>query len=231
MMAWSQELLPDYWLPQPLLPLAEEERRACDALLAAAVAQGPTSPFDYTLSIPKWRFLCYVAEQHHLALHGSDNAEIMYFEPRQSNDQTEFGAQKAVYAAADGIWPMYFAIVDREKSPSIINACVYLEQDNDSPGTPYYFFSISQQAVGRQPYRKGVVYLLPRDSFIAQPPIEFGSLRIRIAQLASPQGVKPLAKLVITPEDFPFLAQMRTHDDGRLAEYAEAMTKGLPWPE
>jgi hypothetical protein len=57
------------------------------------------------------------------------------------------------------------------------------------------------------------------------------SLRVHIAQLASMEEVVPLAKLVITPEDFPFLAQMRSHEDERLGVYAEAMTKGLPWPE
>jgi hypothetical protein len=57
------------------------------------------------------------------------------------------------------------------------------------------------------------------------------TLRVHIAQLASPQAVTPLAKLAIAPEDFPFLAQMRTHDDGRLELYAEAMINGLPWPE
>jgi hypothetical protein len=32
------------------------------------------------------------------------------------------------------------------------------------------------------------------------------------------------------PEDFPFLAQMRTHENDRLEEYAQALTLGLPWP-
>jgi hypothetical protein len=230
-MAWSDGALPDYWLLQPELPLGESERRACDALLAAAVAQGPAAPFEYNLSIPKWRFLCYVAVQHNLALHGSGNGAISCFEPRQPSDLTEFGAQKAVYASSDGIWPMYFAIVDREKSPTIINACVTLEDAEGVLSQPYYFFSISKQALGRQPYKNGVVYLLPRESFVAQPPMQAGPLRVHIAQLASPDAVTPLAKLAIAPEDFPFLAQMRTHDDGRLELYAEAMINGLPWPE
>jgi hypothetical protein len=213
------------------MQLGEDARRACDALLVAAMAQGPERPFDYTLTIPKWQFLCYLAEQHNLALHGSGNGEITKFKPRQPQDLEAFGAQKAVYAAADGIWPMYFAIVDRTKSPSIMNACVYLEAPDGSLGKPYYFFSISKQAVGRQPYGEGVVYLLPRHTFIRQPPMQTDSLRVHIAQLASMEAVVPLAKLVITPEDFPFLAQMRTHEDERLGVYAEAMSKGLPWPE
>jgi hypothetical protein len=231
MMEMSQPPLQDYWIPQPLIEFGESERRACDLLLASALAQGPDQPFDYSLPIPKWRFLCYVAEEHGLALHGSHNGEIVRFEPRQTRDMEAFGAQKAVYAAADGIWPMYFAIVDRTKSPSLINGCLRLEEKDGSLGRPHYFFSISEQAQGHDPYHEGVIYLLPRDTFIQQPPLQRDALRVHVAQLASPVEVVPLAKLVIMPEDFPFLAQMHTHEDARLAEYAAAMSGGLPWPE
>jgi hypothetical protein len=230
-MDWSQASLPDYWMPQPPMQLGEDARRACDALLATAMAQGPKQPIEYTLTLPKWQFLCYLAEQHKLAMHGSGNGEIDRFQPRQPQDFEPFGAQNAVYAAADGIWPMYFAIVDRVKSPSVINACIQLEEVDGSLGKPYYFFSISKRAVGGQPYHDGVVYLLPSHTFIRQPPLQNGSLRVHIAQLASAEEVVPLAKLVIRPEDFPFLAQMRSHEDERLGVYAEAMSKGLPWPE
>ena len=223
--------LPDYWLTLPPLPLEDDARRACDALLAQAIAHGPQAAIDYTLPIPKWQFLCYVAQEHGLALHGSDNPAIPLFEPRQPSDLEAFGAQNAVYAAADGVWPIYFAIVDRAKSPSIINACVYLESPDGQLSGPRYLFSISRKAVGRQPYHGGMVYLLPSAGFVCQPPQSFGPWRVHIAQLASFEPVTPLAKLPVTPEDFPFLAQMRTHDDDRLAEYAAAMQAGLPWPQ
>ena len=223
--------LPDYWLSQPPLLLTAEECAACDALLTAATAQAAAHTLAYTLPIPKWQFLCYVAEQHGLALHGSNNGEINRFEPRQSSDLAEFGAQRAVYAAADGIWPLYFAIVNRAKSPSVVNGCVRIEQADGTLGQPLYWFSISRQAVARQPYTPGMVYLLPRTTFVAQPPVMFEGWRVHVAQLASPEAVTPLAKVAVTPEDFPFLAQMRTHDDARLQEYATAMAEGLPWPQ
>jgi hypothetical protein len=40
-----------------------------------------------------------------------------------------------------------------------------------------------------------------------------------------------LAKLMVTPEDFPFLTQIRGHDDQRLQEYATALQTGAPWPK
>ena len=226
----AQESLPDYWLPQPPMMLSVGVRRACDEWFIQAVAQCVGEPLAYTLPIPKWQFLCYVATQHNVALHGSGNGEITCFEPRQTIDESEFGAQKAVYAASDGIWPLYFAILDRAKVPTLINACIQLENADGALSTPYYCFSISQQAVAHEPYVNGYVYLLPSPTFVRQPSIQFGPWQVHIAQLASVEAVTPLAKLAVTPEDFPFLAQMRVHDDARLGAFATAMGQGLPWP-
>ena len=234
-MAWSQDVLPDYWLSQPPMGLSADECRACDALLASARAHGASTsapaPLAYTLTIPKWQFLCYVAAQHNVALHGSSSGDIACFEPRQPSDYDEFGAQNAVYAAADGIWPLYFAIVDRTKSPTLVNSCISLEDAEGAMSKPYYCFSISQEAMARQPYGNGYVYLLPSPTFVRQPAFRHDPWLVHVAQLASPEPVTPLAKLAVTPEDFPFLAQMRTHDDARLGLYAEAMGQALPWPE
>ena len=58
----------------------------------------------------------------------------------------------------------------------------------------------------------------------------FGPYQVKIAQLASFEPVVPLAKLSVAPEDFPFLNQIRGHDDERLQEYATALQTGAPWP-
>jgi hypothetical protein len=113
----------------------------------------------------------------------------------------------------------------------LVNACVRVEEADGTLDGPYYVFSLSKQAMAQWPYRAGIVYLLPKDTFIQQSPMRVGSSWVHIAQLASPTEVVPLAKLVIEPQDFPFLKQMRTHDDERLEVYAEAMMRGLPWPE
>jgi hypothetical protein len=222
--------LPDYWLPRPPLSLDSQTKRVCDAFVQDALAHGAATPLDYPLAIPKWQFLCYLVEHYPILLHGSGNPHITTFEPRQSQDLREFGAQKAVYATDDGIWPLYFAIVDRSKSPTIANACIRPEAANGSQDQAYYFFSISSQAIGQQPYRDGMVYLLPRDTFAQEPPITLDSYRIYTAQYATLVAVQPLAKIAIAPQDFPFLSQMRVHDDARLEEYATAMTQRLPLP-
>jgi hypothetical protein len=222
--------LPDYWLLRPPMSLDDQAKRACDAFVQDALAHGAATPLDYPLAIPKWQFLCYLVEHYPILLHGSGNPHITTFAPHQPQDLRAFGAQKAVYATDDGIWPLYFAIVDRSKSPTIVNACIRPEAANGSQDQAYYFFSISSQALRQQPYRDGMVYLLPRDTFAQEPPLILDSYRIYTAQYASLVMVQPVAKLAITPQDFPFLSQMRVHDDARLEEYATAMTQRLPLP-
>jgi hypothetical protein len=223
-------MLPDYWLTRPSVNLDETTQGAFDELLNRTRNTGGCPTIEYTLPYSKWQFLCYLADFHDIALHGSGNPNIALFEPRQSNDLNEFGNQKAIYAAADGLWAVFFAVVDRERVTSVTNACVRLADESGNIHGPYYVFSVSQSALPTQPWRTGTVYLLPRRTFITQPPIAFGSHEVQIAQLASFEPVQPFAKLTVRPEDFPFLKQIRGHDDGRLQEYATALQTGAPWP-
>lgn len=197
-----------------------------DRLLDEAVSDGPARFIDYRLAAPKWQFLCHAADRAGFVLHGTGNQDIALFEPRQPEDQTEFGSRRAVFAAADGIWPMYFAIVDRDRyAMGLLNACIYLPGGRD----PYYFFSISRSALVQRPWRAGVVYLLPADSFDLQPPIMLHGEEIQTAQAASAMAVRPVAKLVVRPEDFPFLDQIRGHDHDVLLARAAADPDGFPW--
>jgi hypothetical protein len=223
-------LLPDYWLTRPGVTFDERTQIAFDELLNTTLSSGGCPTIDYTSPWPKWQFLCHLADQHDIALHGSGDPNITLFEPRQSNDLNEFGNQKAVYAAADGLWAMFFAIVDRDRVTSITNACIRLADEMGTLHGPYYVFSVSQSALLNRPWRTGTVYLLPRRTFTLQPPMAFNSNQVHIAQLASFVSVQPLAKLTVAPADFPFLMQIRGQDDQRLQEYATALQTGAPWP-
>ena len=223
-------VLPDYWLKRPSEDCDERTQLAFDEMLKTALSIGGCPTIPVPLPWPKWQFLCYVADHHDLALHGSGDPNIALFEPRQSSDVNDFGNQKAVYAASDGLWAMFFAIVDRARVMSITNACIRLEEDTGAVHGPLYQFSVSQSALASQPWRTGTVYLLPRKTFTTQPPMALGSSKVHIAQLASLVPVQPVAKLTVTPEDFPFLLQIRGHDDQRLQEYATALQTGAPWP-
>jgi hypothetical protein len=227
----AQMILPDYWMTRPSANLDEGIRKAFDELLHSTVNTGICPTIQFDLPLPKWQFLCHLADQHDIAMHGSGDPNIALFEPRQSNDLSEFGNQKAVYAASDGLWAMFFAIVDRDRVTSITNACVRLADQTGILHGPFYVFSVSQSALLNQPWRTGTVYLLPRGTFTKQPPMSVGGNEIHIPQLASFVPVQPLAKITVSPTDFPFLMQIRGHDDARLQEYATALQTGAPWPD
>src|SRR5689334_13811202 len=202
-----------YFLSRPPMDIEPEMLAAFDGLYRRQVEHGDGSEIEYTLAAPKWQFLCYLADTKDVLMHGSGSPDIVEFEPRQSNDIDEFGNRKAVYAASDALWAMYFAIVDREQYVrSLINACFSVtEQDGRKHGA-YYFFSINDDALPHTPWRNGTMYILPRDTFEHQASYPEQDVEIEIAQWASLVEVKPLAKIAVTPEDFPFLSRVRGHD-------------------
>jgi hypothetical protein len=225
-------MLPDYWLQRPKIEIDYQTRSDIDKLLARVKVAGSNTRIDYAFPVPKWQFLCYLADQQGVVLHGTGDPNIQVFDPRPSNDLGEFGAQTAVYAARDGLWAMFFAILDRSHYPmSTSNACIRLVDEAGQVSEPRYVFSISQSALRQHPWRNGMIYILPGDSFVNQPSLRFGAYEVQIPQLASLVPVKPFAHLEVIPEDFPFLKDIRGLDDARLQEYGQAMENGAPWPE
>jgi hypothetical protein len=179
--------------------------------------------------VAPWQFLSWLADRREIAFHGTGDPNIESFEPREPIDFAPFGQQKAVFATSDPIWAMFYAIVDRERHDlTLNNGCILLMEPE---GPPHYYFSITKSALHRRPWRTGYVYFLPAESFVEQPAGPYAGYVARIPQLASPVAVTPFARLQVAPSDFPFLAQIRGHDDDRLAEYAQAVMAAAPWPD
>jgi hypothetical protein len=213
-------------MPRPGPAPDAATRAEFDRVLDEAVLAGPDEFIDYRMAAPKWQFLCHAADRGGFVLHGTGNPDIAMFEPRQSNDVDDFGNRRAVYAASDGLWPMYFAILDRDPyAMGLTNACIQLVGEEGS----YYFFSISRSALDQQPWREGIVYLLPADTFETQKSIIDGDQEIQIAQVASLTPVRPAAKLRVGPGDFPFLEAIRGHDNEVVFSRAAADPAGFPW--
>jgi hypothetical protein len=200
-----------------------------DRLFEETVEHGIGKEIDYKLQAPKWQFLSYVCDHKGILLHGSGNPDIEEFEPRQSNDIGEFGNRRAVYAASDGLWAMYFAIVDRDRYvTSLMNACFKVMEDGEW-SEPYYLFSVNGDALAHEPWRRGTVYLLPRATFEQQPPGDYAGVKMAIEQWASLVQVKPLARLAVGPEDFPLLSKIYPHDPKVISTRAAQDPEGFPW--
>jgi hypothetical protein len=221
--------LPAHYLPRPPMPLGAATIAAFEGLFVSSVARGGGARIHYELPVPKWQFLCYLADTKPIVLHGSGDPRIAEFEPRQSNDTEAFGNRRAVYAARDGLWPMYFAIVDRERyRMGLMNAAMRVMKPPEAAGS-YYYFSIGGPDLPSDPWRSGTIYLLPDATFEQQQIEQWHNLGVESTQVASLVPVPPLARLAIEPDDFPFLQQIRRHDPATIRARALADPDGFPW--
>jgi hypothetical protein len=214
------------------MSLDAETVDAFERLYYSSVEHGQAGSIDYQLSTPKWQFLCWLADEKPLVLHGSGDPDISEFEPRQSNDVNEFGNRQAIYGARDGLWPMYFAIVDRARyRMSLVNSCARVTEPAELAGS-YYFFSVGasgDMTLPDAPWRSGTVYVLSDQTFEQQTVEERTGFTLESTQVASLVPVRPLAKLAIEPEDFPFLQQIRRHNREEVLRRAEVDPGGFPW--
>lgn len=198
------------------------------AALLARIESGLEPVDTYDLRWPVSQFLMYVASTGRFAFHGTGPEPMFALEPRRSNDTDEFGNRRGVYAAADGLWPMYFAVVDRRRVASLLNACFSVHSlDGDYQSGPWYFFSVDSAEPA--PWRDGAVYLLPIAGFERQEDLVRGRQRIRTSQLFSPHAVRPVARLPVSAQDFPLLGDIRRHDSAVVQARAAADPDGFPW--
>jgi hypothetical protein len=145
---------------------------------------------QYVCPYPKHEFLHYLVEHHWVLVHGSTRPGIEILEPRAESDNAG-RVIHAVFAASDGIWSMFFAILDRKPYPfSVHNGC------RREPGGTVYYFSTS--TLHDQPWTDGMMYILPRDAFERISDADGNPTEQWMSRLA----VRPLAKLEITPTDF-----------------------------
>jgi len=188
---------------------------------------------DYRLPYPKWQYLSHLCETKELVLHGSQNQGISIVEPRQANDKKAFSNQRAIYATTDGIWVLYFAILDRKKYPemTLFNSCLRARISADQLSDPMYFFSITCSVLLQKPWCEGMIYILPRQSFEQEASQQVQGVEIVFPHWISPLPADPVAKLHVGPQDFPFLAQIHGHNEEKLVQLATANPSGFPWPE
>jgi hypothetical protein len=221
---------PDFLLPRPPIDMSPEKQKAFDDLWQSRPEGGL---IDYHLSYPKWQFLSYLCETRELVLHGSQNQLIDTVQPREANDMRAFSNQRAIYATTDGIWVIYFAILDRQRyrGLSLFNSCFQARLSADELSGPLYFFSITHSALIQKPWCQGAVYILPRQSFKREASQQVQGVEIIFPHWISSSPTLPLGKVQVGPDDFPFLCQIHGHDNEKLVALATADPNGFPWPE
>lgn len=150
-----------------------------------------------TEGFSKVDFLKFLAEKGEFLFHGTNSAEIEELEPRQANCAAKnFGNLKAVYATADPVLPVYHSVFNKSGFSGRHSSGI----ESDSKGTDYVF-KINGKFADEKTWTEGCVYILDKSQF-EQGVDDNGKL---IDEFASREPVKPLAKLLTKPEDFPYL--------------------------
>jgi hypothetical protein len=204
----------DYFIQPNLAPDGVRDA-AFDELLLALRDQPAIRTLDYRLPYPKHEFLRYVAEDGRVLLHGSNDASIELMSPvRRTIDARRTHSESAVFACADGFWALHYALLDRTPYRGTLRNDARLMRNPDGVLQRAYFFSVNTTAA----WRSGVVYLLN--------PGAFSRLGDETSlEWASAVAVLPMAKLDVSPSDFPLFDRVRTHDDSPLNRLRELSVK------
>lgn len=194
-------------LPSLPPPVVEPEARATFAAAADELLAGQTA----ALPDPRLDFLRWLAENRPVVFHGSPRDDLRELSTeRRSRDATAWGNQLAVYASTDPVWAIYFACLRRDRG--------WTGTRNGSLGRAggplyprRYFFLHNHGSASPDRFGPGSLYLLSPRTFAADEALAGA---IDTAHLVSQEPVRPLARIDVTPDDFPFRDHIRYYRDG-----------------
>jgi hypothetical protein len=167
----------------------------------AASADGLLAGETVVIPEPRLDFLRWLAEKRAVLFHGSPRNDLAVLSTdRQSRDTTAFGNQQAVYASTDPVWAVYFACLRRDRGWSGTKNGT-LGQVGGPLYPRSYFFLHNRGSASPHRFGPGSLYLLAPDSFVADKPL---AGVVDVAHFVSHEPVVPLARVNVTPEDFPF---------------------------
>ncbi|WP_184026407.1 hypothetical protein [Deinococcus budaensis] len=211
-------------------PPVERSQEVLNALHAVLETKDPAR---WRAGAPRWLLLDGLAGKGHL-LHGSSRGDLSAFAPRTPHDLSpdEFSKRTGVFAASDGLWAMMYALRDRSRAARMLNMALQVQQPGGEWSSMRYFLSLAPRdpAVtdGRSLLSPGFVYVLPRAGFEQMPPYDWPGLgTVREPHWVSPDGVRPLLCVPVTPADFPL--PVRRHDAARVDALCAADPWGFPW--
>lgn len=203
-------------LPPPLELSPDEDSRFAELL--AEIRDDPDGGW-LEVDPPRWRFVEWLGRRDAVIFHGSPKPDIDLFAPVRTSvelmDHAGTGNLAAVYGTPSGLWAMWFAVLDRDRLEGSIRNGVLRWTSGDGRTLDLYHFSVHEGHVGGDIWREGTLYLLPRATFRANPLVPGGPPS---SEWASPEAVRPLKRIAVEPEDFPFRDQVGGHDDSLVIE-------------
>jgi hypothetical protein len=203
--------------PEPPLPLDAAKLAAFDSL-ALSILAGGNQPISYALPYPKHEFTRYLIRRHPVLLHGTPHLDVTELAPRAQIDHS--GARRnSVFATDDGVWPFFFATLHRDRFAgpiSLRNAAMVVGEGASQ--RRYYLFSVNRELRDARPFRAGAIYVLPRETFQRTD-----TRTVHFPEWASDVPVRPLARIDVKPDDFPFHNRIAAHRRGELFPFTRLL--------
>jgi hypothetical protein len=190
-------------------PTSSDERSAFDRLFASTLARGHNSLIEYHLPFPKGNFLNYICDWRGYVAHGSPLQDLTSLQlVRLTQDSSEFGNRRQIFCFPDGTWALWFPILDKSKIQVTENGCVRL---GHGPGRiKFYHFDLPAENKSDPPFTDGMVYIANASDFPEHRPYPvLDWFDAEIEEWGSSGPVIPLAKLHVTPLDFPYLDKVQ----------------------
>jgi hypothetical protein len=186
-----------------------ERDKLFSELYDEAFAKGPDQFLEYRGPFAKHEFLDFLVREKGMLLHGSNFTDLRELEPRQGNDSAkESGNLNAVYATEDVMFPILHAIKDKNRCQGVISEG-YNSDGEEEARQKVYSFQASKNILEEQPWSEGVVYIFPHDGF-EQVMDNDGTM---VDEWVSRTPVRPVAKLRVGPDDFPYLNSIQPLDE------------------
>ncbi len=190
-------------------PVDETRKYAFDMLLDGALIGNPRVPISYNLTYPKAEFLNYICDWRGFVVHGSPLNDLVTLEPvRKSSDKSEFGNRQQIFASPDANWAMFFAILDKSKFNQTSNGSVRIGRGQNR--VKYYHFELPKGNKENSPFTEGMIYITRAKDFPDKRPYPILDwFDAEIEEWGSTNPVSPLAKIRVSPRDFPYLNQVQ----------------------
>jgi len=190
-------------------PVDEEQRLAFDGLIDSALQSRAASQISYNLPYPKADFLHYLCDWRGYVLHGSPMPDLTTLEPiRKSGDDNEFGNRQQIFCSPDAMWACWFAILDKSKYNLTRNGCVRVGVGHKR--VKYYHFELPKKTEADKPFTDGMLYICRAEDFPDKRPFPILDwFNGEVEEWGSTKPVTPLAKIPISPHEFPYLDQVQ----------------------
>lgn len=180
-----------------------------DDLLEKALASDPRVPMEYDLPFPKAEFLNYICDWRGYVLHGSPLHDLDVLQPiRKSSDKSEFGNRQQIFCSPDANWAMWFAILEKGKFNQTRNGSLRVGRGDRR--VKYYHFELPKRNQENPPFTEGMLYIARAEDFPDKRPFPILDwFDAEIEEWGSTHPVSPLARIRISPQDFPYLDQVQ----------------------